>query len=58
MVSALDDLGVKEFVDLQMVLEDADMRAELALKVRKITRLTLCTRGNRRHSLMYSTAFT
>mmetsp|Transcript_29315 Transcript_29315/g.63155 ORF Transcript_29315/g.63155 Transcript_29315/m.63155 type:complete len:525 (+) Transcript_29315:80-1654(+) len=36
MLSALDDLGVKEFSDLQMVLEDEVSCAELVQKVKRV----------------------
>jgi hypothetical protein len=44
MVSALDELGVNEFTDLHMMLDDKDMCAEVAQKVRgHCTHCTHCT---------------
>jgi hypothetical protein len=51
MLSALDDLGVKEFADLQMVLEDEGSCAKLVQKVMS-THCTHCTHYTHR-TLMY-----
>ncbi|KAJ1421908.1 hypothetical protein B484DRAFT_452579 [Ochromonadaceae sp. CCMP2298] len=51
MMTALDDLGVNDFKDLQMMLEDADMCAEVAKKVRRAPHIYY---NNRTHSFRHS----